>query len=178
MSLLTSESTELLWQHVLKDAQKDCSVTLENTVESYLISLLIRHTNHPALVGQVFATSLLQALQLNEYQRNYTLQQVGDHCLLYAGLFPEATKRRLVKLNYFVDLGRSAYGRITDKTSHIYHSLALDFVQLMDILQSIRQDQLMPLEAHEQWRLTGSRRALRMIEQYGSSIVPLIRRNK
>ncbi len=175
MNLLTSEDTNLLWQRVLQDAQAACSVKLEAELEAYLVSLLIRYTNQPNMTKQVFATTFLKALQHQENQRNYSLQQVGDQCLLYAGLFPGAAKRRLVKINYFVDLGRSAYAAISGHAGELYGELAIEFVLLMDILQSIRQESLTPWEAHEQWKLVGSQRALQALNSYCGVVIPLTR---
>lgn len=175
MSLLTNESTSLLWQRVLKDAQKDCAVHLEQELESYLIALLNRYTNQPDITRHVFAKSFLEAMQQQDHLRNHSLQQVGDQCLLYAGLFPRAAARRLVKIGYFVDLGRSAYAAVSGKASELYGELALEFVLLMDVLQSIRPDTLTPVEAHEQWESVGSQRALRMLSQYYEVIVPFKR---
>src|SRR5690242_18735134 len=104
MNLLTCESSALLWQRVLKEAQADCSVQLEQTLEMYLISLLDRYLDQPEIARQIFAKAFLEAMQRQDHLRNYSLQQIGDQCLLYAGLFPKAADRRLVKLDYFVDL--------------------------------------------------------------------------
>ena len=42
----------------------------------------------------------------------------------------------------------------------LFWVLALQFVTLMDVLQSISQtSQLLPLDAYEQWETLGSRRA-------------------
>lgn len=176
MSLLTERSSTLLWQRVLQEAQTSCSVRLEHELELYLVSLLIRHTNQPSIAKQVFATAFLDAMQREDNQRNHSLQQVGDQCLLYAGLFPKAVTRRLVKIDYFVNLGRSAYAAVSGHAGELYTELAMEFVLLMDVLQSIRQDQLTPWEAHEQWTLVGSQRALQTLNSYCGVILPLARR--
>ena len=175
MSLLTSESPTLLWQQVLRDAQQDCSVQLDVNVEQYLTSLLIRYTNQPSLTQQIFASNFLEAVGSQSSQRNASLQEVGDQCLLYTGLFPRF-KQRILTIDYFITLGRSAYLSMSDTSLQIYRTLSYHFVQMMDILQSIRQDQLEPWEAHEQWRRTGSQRAYRMVELYQGRIIPLNRR--
>ena len=113
----------------------------------------------------------MEAQKLPANQRTVSLQHVGDQCLLYAGLFPKIAQRRHVKISYFVDIGRSAYISISHKANDLFESLALQFVVLMDVLQSIQQPDLMPLEAYDQWNTVGSKRALRILQEY-SKITP------
>jgi len=156
----------MLWHDVLKEAQNQCSIRLETTIEAYLVWLLSYYTAKPEIIGKVVAISFLQALQHQERQRAASLQSVGDQCLLYTGLFPRAPQRRSLKLNYFVSLGRAAYMGISN-TSELYSELALQFVPLMDVLQSIRPTpDLLPLEAYEQWQELGSKRALAILRSY------------
>lgn len=170
MSLLTSTTSLVLWQDVVRHAENRCSISLQQELESYLISLLIRYTNKPELSKQIFATVFLKALQTHEAGREISLQHVGDQCLLFTGLFPRIAEKRLVKINYFVNLGRSAYAAISHCTDDLYSSLALQFVVLMDVLQSIRADsQLLPLEAYEQWNELGSKRALQILQEYSKA---------
>lgn len=169
MGLLTG-NTPLLWQDLVKHAEDRCAITLQEELEAYLVTLLSRYTNRPEVAKQIFATAFLEALSLSESQRHVSLQHVGDQCLLFAGLFPRVAQKRLVRVSYFVDLGRSAYAAISNKTNDIYDLLALQFVVLMDVLQSLREPPhpLMPIEAYEQWQEIGSKRALKILQEYSS----------
>ena len=166
MDLLTSTTSFVLWQDVVKHAEDRCSVTLDDELESYLISLLMRYINQPEAVKQVVATAFLHALhQTEKCQANF--QRVGDQCLLFTGLFPRIAEKRQVKINYFVGIGQSAYAAISHSSNDLYSSLAMQFVVLMDVLQSIRPySDLLPLEAYEQWNELGSQRALKMLQAY------------
>jgi hypothetical protein len=164
---MISNNALTLWQDVIHDAEQACSIHLEDKLESYLVSLLIRYSNKPDAVKQIVGTSFLDALQRKTHQRNASLQLVGDQCLLLAGLFPRITETRRVKIDYFVDLGRGSYASISDTANDLYGSLALQFVLLMDVLQSIRQyPDLLPLEAYEQWHAVGSQHALQVLQFY------------
>lgn len=162
----------LLWQEVVRDAEKECAVILESALENYLISLLYRYIDKPDVVRNVFATAFLQAMQQQTHQRHHSLQQVGDQCLILTGLFPRIANRRCVKIRYFVDLGQAAYAAISNSTNDdLYNALALRFVLLMDVLQSIRQfHDLLPLEAYEQWHELGSQRAFRILQSYTKGV--------
>lgn len=170
MNVLTHSNSLVLWEEVISDAEKECSVKLERALEAYLASLLHRYTDKPALVKAILATSFLEAMQQQSHQRQHSLQQVGDQCLLLTGLFPKIADKRHVKIRYFVDLGRAAYTAIsTASANDLYHSLAIKFVLLMDILQSIRHyNDLLPLEAYEQWQELGSQRAFKILQSYTS----------
>ena len=170
MNLVTSEtSVGSLWQGVVKNAEDRCSVALKTELEAYLVSLLIRYTNKPEVAKQVFATAFLKAMQLRDRERDTSLQHVGDQCLLFAGLFPHSAAKRHVKIAYFVDIGRSAYGAISRKANDLFGSLAIQFVVLMDVLQSIPEhSELLPLEAYDQWNELGSQRALQALNEYSN----------
>jgi hypothetical protein len=164
MNLLTNDNALILWRDTVKEAEDQCSILLKQELENYLVTLLAQYSRKPEIAKQVFATAFLEAQHAHD---NYSLQQMGDQCLLFAGLFPRAAEGKLVKVSYFVDLGRSAYTSISIKTNDLFSSLAFQFVMLMDILQSIRpQPNLLPLEAYEQWNELGSQRALRILQEY------------
>ncbi len=167
MTLLTNKSTLGLWQEVIAHAEERCAIQLHQELEMYLVSLLMRHTNHPELAKQIFAKAFLKAVQLHSQERMHALQCVGDECLIYAGLFPKTAAKRLVTISYFVNLGKSAYSAISYKTNDLFDSLSIQFVSLMDVLQSIsHSNDLLPLEAYEQWDQVGSLRALNLLKNY------------
>jgi hypothetical protein len=167
MGLLTNISPLALWQEVVKTAENRCAINLREELESYLISLLMRYTNKPELAKQILATAYLEAMQQNRTYREISLQHVGDQCLIFAGLFPRLAETRHVKLSYFVDLGRSAYSAVSHQANDLFGSLAIQFVLLMDVLQSIRYpNDMSPLEAYAQWHDVGSQLALNILQSY------------
>lgn len=171
MALLTNTTPVMLWQTVLRHAENSCAITLPPELETYLVSLLIRYTNKPEFIKQILATAYLDALSQAQNQRQLSLQHIGDQCLLFAGLFPRVAVKRHVKVSYFVDLGRSAYYAASPTSDDLFRSLALEFVVLMDVLQSIRKaPDLLPLEAYELWNDVGSQRALKILQTYTSSL--------
>ena len=102
------------------------------------------------------------------------MRDIGDQCLLVSGLFPQSAEKRQVSVDYYVDLGRSAYqhiGSVTQKgIAELYQQLAESFILLMDLLQTIRQystPALQPIAAMELWQQTGSRAAYNQISDNG-----------
>jgi hypothetical protein len=166
MSIVTNATSVALWHDIVHEAEQSCSVALKEEIESYLVFLLMRYINKPEFVKQIIALEFLQSLDLTPAKRELALQEVGDKCLLFAGLFPSIAKKRLVRVSYFVKLGQAAYFRVSKKSNDLYDHLSNQFVPLMDILQSIKTPALLPLDAYELWNETGSQRALAMLKQY------------
>lgn len=167
MAIITNESALILWRDAIQQAEARCAVKLNHELEAYLISVLMHYTDKPEIAKQVFAKAFLEAMQTSDRERVLALKEVGDQCLLYAGLYPRAAERKLVKVTYFVGLGRSAYATLSTTANDIFWRLAYQFVSLMDVLQSIRNTpDLLPLEAYEQWQLLDSQRALQVLHQY------------
>lgn len=160
-----------IWQEAIQYAENQCAIALNQELETYLVTMLIRYSHKPEMVKQFFARSFLEALQANAHHRKTQLQAVGDQCLIFAGLFPAVAEKKLVKISYFVNIGQSAYAAMSNTTNDLFGSLAFEFVALMDVLQSIQPfPTLLPLEAYEQWQEVGSQRAFRILQEYRSKI--------
>lgn len=171
MTIMTHPGDTAIWYEIVHDAEKSCSVTLQQEVESYMVFLLMRYLRRPELVSRVMATCFLEALQAPMAARNEYLRTVGDQCLLLAGLYPGVAQKRRVRIGYFVGLGKSAYVASSASADDLYAQLGGQFVPLMDVLQSVRRSDprfpdLLPIQAMELWSETGSQRALAILRQY------------
>ncbi|MDR3491159.1 MAG: hypothetical protein P4M12_03830 [Gammaproteobacteria bacterium] len=171
MKLLLSATPVSLWQEVIHEAESTCHVALQEELEAYLVLLLVRYTTKPELAQNLMAPKFLQALECNRKERELALQDVGDNCLLLSGFFPGIAEKRLVKISYFTNIGRTAYATISHKSDDLFCALSDQFIAMMDVLQSVRMysDQhtdLLPLQAYELWNETGSQRALKALKQY------------
>lgn len=173
MSIVTQVTSTALWHEIVHEAEQSCAILLKEEIESYLVFLLMRYIDKPEFVKQIVALDFLQGMDLTPARREGALRDVGDKCLLFAGLFPSIATTRLVRLSYFVKMGQTSYFRISRKSNDLYDHLSNQFVMMMDVLQSIRQysakcPDLLPLQAYELWNDTGSPRALAMLKQYTS----------
>lgn len=171
MKLLVNSTSTSLWQQIIHEAEVACRTPLKEELESYLVFLMMRYTARPEIARHIMAIDFLKGLEAMPRQRQLLLQEVGDKCLLFSGLFPDMAEKRIVKVGYFVNLGQSSYANLSTSSDDLYSLLANQFVVLMDILLSIRQysDQypgLLPLQAYDLWVETGSKRALSILKQY------------
>ena len=181
MDKLILNPTDLAqWQALVDEAQSQLKIALDETLESYLVFLLMRFATQPEMTASVLGLEYLQSYHQTGQLRDETLRNVGDKCLLFSGLFPGQAKRRQVKISYFVDIGQSAYGvlsnRHTQSMAELYSQLRQHFVALMEILQTMREcgdesQKLLPLEAAELFLDTGSGHALNEIRKFSDGTV-------
>lgn len=169
------DSSELSqWHTLVHEAELDYGCQLDEAMQSYLVFTLMRFTKNQQLNSSALALDYLKSHHLPRNIRSEQLRDIGDQCLLVSGLYPQSAEKRLVGVNYYVDLGRSAYqhiGAVTQQgIAELYQQLAESFILLMDLLQTIRQyttPALQPIAALELWQQTGSRAAYKQISESG-----------
>jgi len=164
--LILEPTPQAQWQALVHEAQSACDRHLDETLESYLVFLLMRFASRPQCMARIMAEDYLNSQALTGEQRAGMLREVGDHCLLFSGLFPQLAERRLVRVSYFVNIGQSSYQQLSGVLdrgwSSVYRHLSEAFVVLMDILHAMRglggEHALTPIQAMDLWQETGSRR--------------------
>ena len=164
-SLVLHPTDVAQWHALVGEAQAATERRLDETLESYLVFLLMRFADQPQMTERIMALDYLEAVAGETLGQRDKLRDVGDQCLLFSGLFPQIAERRRVKVSYFVRLGRSAYDQLAvladRKSEQLYTSLAHAFVAVMDVLHAIRAlngtPALTALQASQLWADTGSR---------------------
>ena len=175
---LILEQTEVAqWHTLIKEAEEHCNCHLDESMESYLVFTLMRFMKDQDLATQAMALEYLRSHKLPKSMRIEQLRDIGDQCLLVSGLYPQRAEKRLVRVSYYVNMGRSAYHHISDNVqqsaAELYRQLAEAFITLMDLLQTIREfssPALLPIENLELWSDTGSTGAL---DRLSGSALPL-----
>lgn len=130
------------WLSLVSEAQGERAIQLPQDIESYLVFLLMRFSGRPEMANSVLALEYYEAAQDLSSHNYDSLQEVGDKCLLFSGLFPERAQRRQVNVSYFVDLGQHAYHVIALRErpdmARLFSDLSEQFPALMDVLQAMR----------------------------------------
>lgn len=133
-----------LWQALVHEAAGRAGHPLDETRESYLVFVLLRFQNDGALLARTQALDWLHALGQAGQVRADALRDVGDRCLLIAGLFPGLAARRRVSVDYFVELGRGAYREVAEAGRSAYAALfgqlAEGYRELVEVLRGLRGD--------------------------------------
>lgn len=144
MALLLQPTSLSQWQALLNEAQVAAAVTLQEDLESYLAFMLMRFSQQPAIAKSALGLEFLLALDNLSSLQDQKLQEVGDKCLIFSGLFPENAHKRRVSMNYYIELGQTAYYLLSDKTNKnpLYSSLSHQFVPLRDVLDAMRDSDL------------------------------------
>lgn len=162
MTSLIDESTQTaLWHRLIDEAQHRAECQLEEMLESYLVFVLMRHVDDRELGHRLMALEYLLRQQDVGTGRRDGLRDVGDQCLLIAGLFPERARRRRVPVRYFIDLGSTAYQDLSDAMragiAELYGRLAEGFEDLVRVLLAARAAERMPVMAEDWARDPASR---------------------
>lgn len=118
-------------------------------------------------------------------QRNFSLQRIGDVALFISGFFADSLAHKLVDLDYYIHMGGTAYGSLSDTIRgttrgsalcDVYRELACKFQIVVDVLNEVRDgashaNDTNVLRMYEIWLKTGSKRAESLLRQNG--IVPM-----
>ncbi|MBT8065804.1 MAG: hypothetical protein KJO09_01090 [Gammaproteobacteria bacterium] len=161
----------------------------------YVVNLLTLYARSEELYdddGEVFGLKPL-ALMLADAsdaptaeQRNSALQRIGDVALFISGFFADSLATHSVDLDYYINMGGSAYGSLSDEVrgtfrgrafADTYGELAAKFQVLVDVLNEVRdrerqESDIDLLRTYQVWRKTGSKRAEGLLRQQG--VVPII----
>jgi hypothetical protein len=154
-AILTDAPQLALWTDLIHEAEDGAATRLTEELESYLVFLLIAHTRDVQLHRNAVALDFLLAHAASGARRKQELRDVGDRCLLLAGLYPEQAERRLVSIGYFLDLGRAAYhelaAALTAGFAELYQQLGEAFARLVRVLLELRRRgrEVAPLLLHE-----------------------------
>ena len=144
-----------VWQSLVQEAYERTGRRLDESSESYLVFVLLRYQADRLLLSHTQGMDWLLAMDLVGTARADALRDVGDRCLLVAGLFPGLAERRRVSVDYFIAVGRGAYLGVADATRQayatLYTQLANGYRELVDTLDAMRRQSKAPV-------LIGSRR--------------------
>lgn len=139
MSQLTVRKTQIhSWYELVIEAEHSSHILLPENTEYYLVSLLSRYTDQPDFINNVMADLVLRLDGMDKGEKHVCLRDIGDQCLLFAGLYPEHAKKRLVSDDYFPGLGKAAYDRLSVDVS-LYLELVQYFESMLKILRAFRQ---------------------------------------
>ena len=121
----------------------------------------------------------VRALQEGGTRQRTELRQVADRSLFVSGFFSDSLNRRLVDVDYYVQLGESAYGSLArqeDGTwTEVFDELSAKFAAFADVLGEVSERTALAsnsdlLRLYEKWLRTGSRRSGDLLVSRG--IVP------
>jgi hypothetical protein len=130
-----------LWQELVHEGERRAHVSLGESVQAYLVFVLMRYLRDGALAAHVMALDWLAAHEHRATQRADALRDVGDRCLLIAGRYPGLAERRRVHPDYFSQLGCGAYAGVAEAAKDGYAALfavlARAFTAMVRVLSAL-----------------------------------------
>jgi len=171
------------------DAMEKQGVAAHDHTAYYVVNLLTLFARSEKLYDgasegpgpQPLALLLAEAASSSDPQtRNVVLQRVGDTSLFVAGFFQDGFARKLVDVDYYIEMGGAAYGSLSEYVrgttrgrvfGGVFAELAEKFRDFVDVLADIRDSgragDLDILRLYEVWLKTGSTRAARLLRSQG-----------
>jgi len=156
----------------------------EPQVEFYLVNLLhqfmlAENLYTPSPEGDASLVGMLrQALEKTDVKsRNAAFRHLGDVSLYVAGFFQDSLNRKLVDVDYYIDMGKNAYRQVSahaeeENLRELYEELAEGFSSFVDVLAEVsemtahRNEQDL-LRTYEIWLRTRSERAAKTLQEAG-----------
>lgn len=175
------------FRELVLDALARLKLKVQPETEFYLVNLLNEFMSTERLFprdasGNVREEPLVfmikEALEQNEpHHQRLLFRQVGDVSLYMAGFFQESLSRKLVDVDYYIEVGETAYQQVAsrvDETTQrvVYCELAEKFPKCVDVLAEIsdrtaQKRESDVLAAYERWERTGSERAAKLLKEAG-----------
>jgi hypothetical protein len=183
-------SLEEFFRNSVCSAMDRHGLSADDHTAYYVVSLLTLFARSEALYEgaeegrtlRPLALILAEAMEARTAEeRNFALQRIGDISLFVAGFFGESLARRQVDVDYYVRMGGSAYGSLSERVrgsvrgqvfTAVFAELASKFQDFVDVLSEVRDeargnDDVDILRLYEVWLKTGSKRAERALRRLG-----------
>jgi hypothetical protein len=132
---------------------------------------------------ETLAETFLKAQTADIAARTELLKRLADRTLYTAGFFGDSLQRKLVDVDYYVDMGCTAYESLADSVredtlSKLYREFSRRFLDFMDVLTHISSRAAMHneeniLRLYETFSRTGSDLAREKLIEKGLIAVPL-----
>jgi hypothetical protein len=171
-------------------ALKNQKLSVDEHTEFYLVNLLIRFIHAENLFveddrggrhEEVLALLLGEALSsLSPARKHAGLKRLGDVSLYTAGFFSDSFSRKVVDVDYYIGMGRTAYSNLANSIldqymQKVFVELAKRFDRFVDVLAEVSEltgtkDAKNILRLYETWLKTRSERAEKSLKEAG--IIP------
>lgn len=186
------KSSREFFAELVNDALKTRNIAVHPAVAGYLADLLNSYVvtdklfdeedNSGRKTRETLAEMFLKAGNSDFQTRLELLKKLGDTSLYVSGFFGDSLQRKLVDIDYYVEMGGSAYASLAgavreDAYAKIYREFAIRFVDFVDALSYIRNrtthtPQSNLLRLFDVYLQTGSKLAQEQISEQGIITLP------
>ena len=176
MKIVTSPKG--FFSDLVSDAVEKRRLEVPTMASSYLVQLLETYllTENLRQSGTL-AELYMKSFHVERQLRIDMLKKLGDSSLYIAGFFGDSLRRKIIDIDYYRDIGGSAYGNLAsvvedDLQAQIFKDFSLRFVDYVDILTYISQSAMIQtnqdlLRLYERYVATGSELAKDQLVEKG-----------
>ena len=179
---LTGTTVEGFFQGEVDRAFRDRGLAPGTLVEHYVVQLLAAYAAQ-AIPDGALALKLAAAVDAAPRERRRSLREIGDTSLYVSGFWADSLADKLVDVDYYIELGGSAYGELArgpgwtgDPFGAVFAELAANFVRFVEVLALVSRRTAHPasnadvLRLYRTWQRTGSQSAAARLAALG--VVP------
>ena len=182
-ALVRNETPSEYFRELVESALQRQQVAARDLTAFYLVNLLtgfVHVDRTDALEDEEpLGVRFARALQAAGIRQRDGLRQVGDLSLFISGFFADSLNRRLVDIDYYIQLGGSAYGSLARQGhatfGEVFIELSEKFPAFVDVLCEVSERSALAsnsdvLRLYEKWLRTKSPRSGDLLVSRG--IVP------
>ena len=176
------------FEELLTEGTQSLGVTLKPQIRDYLVLVLENHVATESLfpkeytedgtrVPTTLAEMWLTAHQLEGSQRRERVRLVGDRALYISGYFADSLKRKIVDIDYYIQMGEGAFQFLAQDSqdqiqAHTFTILANHFSTWVDVFHYVAQKTFIHnhgdiLRLYETYLKTGSGWAQQQLLEHG-----------
>jgi hypothetical protein len=181
------------FSEVVKEACANRQIKTQPVVEVYLVQLLRFYMDSKNLYRPLqedsiekppdtFAEMYLHAMNANNPKKKEMMRAVADRALYLTGFFSESLQRKVVDIDYYVEIGSAAYLNLhawtkEDSLSHVYKTFSNRFTDFVEVLNYISEKSLVQgdqnvLRLYDRYLRTGSELAREKLNELGVVTLP------
>jgi len=182
-ALVRNETPSEYFRELVESALQHQHLAAQDLTAFYLVNLLtgFMHVDRADAADddEPLGVRFAKALQDGGSRQRDGLRQVGDLSLFISGFFADSLNRRLVDIDYYVQLGGSAYGSLARQGhvtfGEVFNELSEKFPAFVDVLCEVSERSALTsnsdvLRLYEKWLRTKSPRSGDLLVSRG--IVP------
>lgn len=195
-------SAEGHFRDLVREGLQKRKIKTHPHIETYLVEVLENHllvknlfqfdlahiANSTTEVHQssknpsTFAELYLLAMNSDHSAKTELLKKLGDRSLYFCGFFSPSLQKRLVDVDYYLEMGELAFTSLSNlvkenTVGQIYTVIAKRFVEFVDVLEyishkSLTQENQDLLRLYEKYLRTGSELARESLIESGIITIP------
>ena len=189
--LVKQESLRNYFHDFLQKSLHKQNIEAQDHTVSYITNLLISFTSTENFIDQGQGRAAHKPLALyysdamnshSNHERVIALRRLGDIALFICGLFSESLNNKAIDVDYYVSMGGSAYGYLSESNltasnsscyNDVFNELSRKFVDFADILSDLNESQSNKnlLRTYEVWIRTQSKKARNILIE--NNILPI-----